>query len=159
MPMPDFRVRLTGRFGSVDIGGASSVSSAIRSAASGSRPSSRYLSRQTSKASSSSQDNRRVVRQAMVCAGSLQVRTFKLIWKPAALQLMVTTTTSLSEDEAHFDDCDDDSDDSDDSDVENLTTMARPNKTHHYSLVFCYRSLMGHARRERIELDPTPRPG
>ncbi|KAE8886338.1 hypothetical protein PF005_g10530 [Phytophthora fragariae] len=154
MPMLDFRVRSTSRFGSVDIGGASSVSSAIRSAASGSRPSSRYLSRQASKTSSSSQDNhRRVVRQAVVCAGSLHVRTFKLLWKPAVLQLMVTTTTSLSEDESHFDDCDDDSDDSDDSDVEKLTTMARPNKTHHYSLVFCYRSLMGHARRERIELN------
>lgn len=71
---------------------------------------------------------------------------------------MVTTTTSLSEDESHFDDCDDDSDDSDDSDVEKLTTMARPNKTHHYSLVFCYRSLMGHARRERIELDDPETP-
>ncbi|GMF20716.1 unnamed protein product [Phytophthora fragariaefolia] len=150
--MPDFRVRSTSRFGSVDIGGANSVSSAIRSMA-GSKPSSRYLSRQTSKASPSSQENRRVVRQAMVCAGSLHVRTFKLLWKPAALQLMVTTTTSLSEDESCFDDCDDDSDGSDDSDVEKLTTMARPNNTHHYSLVFCYRSLMGHARRERIDLD------
>ncbi|KAL4174567.1 hypothetical protein KRP22_006504 [Phytophthora ramorum] len=90
----------------------------------------------------------------MVCAGSLRVRTCKLLWKSAALQLMVTTTTSLSEDESHFDDCEDDSDESgEDDDIEKLTTMARPNKTHHYSLVCCHRSLMGHARRERIELD------
>ncbi|GMF19361.1 unnamed protein product [Phytophthora lilii] len=149
--MPDFRVRSTSRFGSV--GGASSVSDAIRSIASSSMTSSKYVSREQSKASSSSHDNRRVVRQAMVCAGSLRVRTCKFLWKPAVLQLMVTTITSLSEDEAHFDDCDDDSEDSDDDDIEKLTTMARPNKTHHYSLVFCHRSLMGHARRERIELD------
>jgi hypothetical protein len=155
MPLPDFRVRSTSRFASVSSGGASTVSSAIRSAASSSMASSRYSQRpQGSKAPKESQ---RVVRQAMVCAGSLRVRSCKLLWKPAALQLMVTTTTSLGEDEAHFDDCDDDSDD-DDVDVDKLTTMARPNKTHHYSLVFCHRSLMGHARRERIELEDTRDP-
>ncbi|KAL3658670.1 hypothetical protein V7S43_016306 [Phytophthora oleae] len=148
MPLPAFR---TSRFAST---GASSVNSAIRDVASGSVYSSRCSSRPLrSKTSTVSQENRRVVRQAMVCAGSLRVRSCKLLWKPAALQLMVTTTTSLSEDEAHFDDCDDDSDDSEDDDIDKLTTMARPNKTHHYSLVFCHRSLIGHARRERIELD------
>ncbi|KAG1697737.1 hypothetical protein DVH05_015694 [Phytophthora capsici] len=151
MPLPAFR---TSRFASASSTGASSVNSAIRSAAAGSTYSSRCSPQPLKKKSSTvSQENRRVVRQAMVCAGSLRVRSCKLLWKPAALQLMVTTTTSLSEDEAHFDDCDDDSDDSQDDDIDKLTTMARPNKAHHYSLVFCHRSLMGHARRERIELD------
>ncbi|KAI9980621.1 hypothetical protein PInf_009924 [Phytophthora infestans] len=100
-----------------------------------------------------STENRRVVRQEVLCTGSLRVRSCKLLWKPAALQLMVTTTSSLDEDEAHFDDCDDDSDDSDDNDVDTVTTMAQPNETHHYTLVCCHRSLMGYARREKIELE------
>ncbi|OWZ22145.1 hypothetical protein PHMEG_0003200, partial [Phytophthora megakarya] len=141
-PMPDFRVHSTIR------GGASESMS--------SRYSHRSHGRKT--ATSTSVENRRVVRQAMVCAGSLRVRSCKLLWKPVVLQLIVTTTTSLGEDEAHFDDCDDDSSDSDDDDINKLTTMARPNKSHHYSLVFCHRSFMGHARRERIDLDNTRDP-
>ncbi|KAF4134333.1 hypothetical protein GN958_ATG16465 [Phytophthora infestans] len=100
-----------------------------------------------------STENRRVVRQEVLCTGSLRVRSCKLLCKPAALQLMVTTTSSLDEDEVHFDDCDDDSDDSDDDDVDKVTTMAQPNETHHYTLVCCHRSLMGYARREKIELE------
>ncbi|KAG3179486.1 hypothetical protein PC128_g15915 [Phytophthora cactorum] len=153
MPLPDFQGRSPSRLASVSSVGSSSVNKVIRSTASMS--SSRYLQRlQSSKAS----ENRRVVRQEIICAGSLRVRSCKLFWKPAALQLMVTTTSTLDEDEAHFDDCDDDSDDSDDDDIDKVTTMAQPNETHHYSLVFCRRSLMGHARREKIELNGTRDP-
>ncbi|ETK72521.1 hypothetical protein L915_20396 [Phytophthora nicotianae] len=144
MPLPDFSGRSPSRLASVTSTGSSSVS---RSTAS--MGTSRY--RQSSKAL----DNRRVVRQEIICAGSIRVRSCKLLWKPAALQLMVTTTSSLGEDEAHFDNCDDDSDDSDDDDIDKVTTMAQPNETHHYSITFCHRSLMGHARREKIELNGT----
>ncbi|ETN02735.1 hypothetical protein PPTG_23879 [Phytophthora nicotianae INRA-310] len=147
MPLPDFSGRSPSRLASVTSTGSSSVS---RSTAS--MGTSRY--RQSSKAL----DNRRVVRQEIICAGSIRVRSCKLLWKPAALQLMVTTTSSLGEDEAHFDNCDDDSDDSDDDDIDKVTTMAQPNETHHYSITFCHRSLMGHARREKIELNGTRDP-
>ncbi|RLN97498.1 hypothetical protein BBJ28_00019390 [Nothophytophthora sp. Chile5] len=146
--MPDLRARTT----TISGGGASGVASAIRSVASVSIANGRH--QQPSQASTS-QPRLTTTRQAMVCAGSLRVRTCKLLWKPAVLQLMVSTSVSHETDESEYEDSDSDSED---DDVGKVTTMARSNKKHHYSLVCCQRSLMGHTRRERIELDDPQEP-
>ncbi|RMX65734.1 hypothetical protein DD238_003631 [Peronospora effusa] len=148
MPQPDFPARLTSQVAHRNRIGPGG----IRSVGSGSMINSKYAQ---ARKELGSHENRRVVSRAIVCAGSLRVRSCKLLWKPAVLQLMVTSTTSLSEDESHFEDCNDVSDDSTDDDIDKITTMTCPNTTHHYSLVFCHRSLMGHARRKRIELNGT----
>ncbi|CAI5705729.1 unnamed protein product [Peronospora farinosa] len=148
MPQPDFPARLTSQVAHRNRIGPGG----IRSVGSGSIFNSKYAQ---ARKELGSHENRRVVSRAIVCAGSLRVRSCKLLWKPAVLQLMVTSTTSFSEDESHFEDCNDVSDDSTDDDIDKITTMTCPNTTHHYSLVFCHRSLMGHARRKRIELNGT----
>ncbi|CAI5719970.1 unnamed protein product [Peronospora destructor] len=148
MPQPDFPARLTSRFAHGNRIGPGG----IRSIGSGPMINSKYSQ---ARKELGSHENRRVVSRAIVCAGSLHVRCCKLLWKPAVLQLIVTSTTSLSEDESHFKDCNDVSDDSNDDVIDKITTMTCPKMMHHYSLVFCHRSLMGHARREQIELNGT----
>ncbi|RLN93542.1 hypothetical protein BBJ28_00014846 [Nothophytophthora sp. Chile5] len=68
---------------------------------------------------------------------------------------MVSTSASKETDESEYEDSDSDSEE---DDVGKVTTMARSNKKHHYALVCCQRSLMGHTRRERIELDDPQEP-
>ncbi|CAI5742525.1 unnamed protein product [Peronospora destructor] len=147
MPQPDFPARLTSRFAHGNRIGPGG----IRSIGSGPMINSKYSQ---ARKELGSHENRRVVSRAIVCTGSLHVRCCKLLWKPALLQLIITSTTSLSEDESHFKDCNNVSDSNDD-DIDKITTTTCPNTMHHYSLVFCHRSLMGHARRERIELNGT----
>lgn len=148
MPLVDFREQSSPELASAT---TRTLNSSTRTIASHSKGRRRYLHR--SNTTTQIQENKRVVRKVTICAGNLRVRSCKLLWKPVALQLLDTTTSSLHEDEAYLDNCDDDSDDSDNSDINKLTTMAQPNETHHYSLVFWVRSLMGHARRYQIELN------
>ena len=148
MPRLDFPAHLPSRFSHKNRIGPGG----IRSVGSGHMVNSKYSQ---ARKELNNHENRLTTHRAIVCAGSLRVRSCKLLWKPAVLQLMVTTTTSLSKDESHFEDCNDGSDDSNDDDIDKIPAMTCPNTTHHYSLVFCHRSLMGHARRERIELNGT----
>lgn len=97
------------------------------------------------------------VQTAVVCAGSLSVRSCKLLWKPALFQLVATTTAPShantidvaddedSEEEESKEDNDVDKKDKDKEDRGKRGSLR-------YSLVYFQRGLLGRARRKRIDL-------
>lgn len=143
-------LRSPSRFDFVNHAGPASLNSAIRSVASNATSSCKHLRR--SDVSPSSRENKRVVRQETLCAGSLRVRSCKFLWKPMAFQLMDTITSYSNDEKVVLYDSDGDLEE---VECDAIDQPTRPTKTHHYSLIFYHRSLLGHACRSKLDLDDT----